>query len=99
MVQCNFPSRPIYRHTIFIRLTCIAFLYECVFLVYLSLSGSVLYTKMLCVLAVEVRLAGANRPRTAGRLEIKYDGNWGTVCDDGFVDKNAQVACFMLGFG
>lgn len=36
---------------------------------------------------------------TEGRLEILYFGLWGTVCDDGFTDVNAQVVCASLGFG
>jgi len=52
---------------------------------------------VLCV--VLVRLAGANRPSNAGRLEVYYNGVWGTVCDDWFDDRDARVACFMLGFG
>jgi len=51
------------------------------------------------VCLVEVRLAGDNRPPNAGRLEIKYNGTWGTMCDRNFDNKDAQVACFMLGFG
>ncbi|CAH1790604.1 unnamed protein product, partial [Owenia fusiformis] len=30
---------------------------------------------------------------TSGRLEVFYDGQWGSVCDDGFDMKDAMVAC------
>ena len=32
------------------------------------------------------------------RLDVKYDGKWGTVCDEGFTDKAATVVCKSLGF-
>ena len=43
-------------------------------------------------------LVGENRPPNAGRLLIYYDDKLGTVCGYGFDDRDAQVACYMLGF-
>ena len=34
-----------------------------------------------------------------GRLEIYYSGTWGSICDDGFTNVSASVACAKLGYG
>ena len=43
-----------------------------------------------------VRLMGGND--TAGRVEIFYNGQWGSVCDDHWTSMEASVICRELGF-
>ena len=45
-----------------------------------------------------VRLVG-NKNELEGRLEVRYNGIWGTVCGTGFTDAAAKVACYVLGYG
>jgi len=45
-----------------------------------------------------VRLSGGDST-TEGRLEVYYNGGWGTVCDDFFSYIDARVVCNSLGFG
>ncbi|XP_030854004.1 deleted in malignant brain tumors 1 protein isoform X1 [Strongylocentrotus purpuratus] len=45
----------------------------------------------------DVRLVDGNVPQE-GRLEVLYQGQWGTVCEDLWERTNAEVVCRMLGY-
>ena len=46
----------------------------------------------------DIRLINdADNTNMTGRLEVYYEGQWGTVCDDFFDNLGAMVACRQLG--
>jgi len=63
-----------------------------------KLHDAVTLTLDVCDSVVGVRLV-EGPTRREGRLEVKYRGTWGTVCDDGFDYSDAGVVCRELGLG
>lgn len=51
----------------------------------------------LSFIYIALRLAGSDRP-DEGRVEIYFDGQWGTICDNGWDIDDANIACIEMGF-
>ncbi|XP_044293539.1 lysyl oxidase homolog 2 [Varanus komodoensis] len=47
---------------------------------------------------IQLRLVGQKRKHNEGRLEVFYQSEWGTVCDDDFSLYSAHVACREMGY-
>ena len=54
-------------------------------------------TKMVACPPGDVRLVGGS-VLDEGRVELCYNNAWGTICDDGFDENDANVVCRQLGY-
>ena len=57
---------------------------------------SITYLQFLTVISQNVRLKDGDASYQ-GRLEIKYNGEWGTVCNKNFSNLAAEIVCKELG--
>ena len=58
-----------------------------------------LYISFMDMCLIDIRLENLGNSNSSGRIEIYYNGEWGTVCSNEFDDNDAAVVCRQAGSG
>ena len=63
------------------------------------MSSYLLYNEICVILSgISLRLQGPSSETGIGRVDVFYKNQWGTICDDHWTLRDAEVACRQLGY-
>ena len=57
-----------------------------------------MYNACVCIIFISVRLVDGSS-YNEGRVEVYYNGEWGTVCNNKWNENKTKMVCMELGVG